>query len=207
SHSDEGINAVYYAAGLLVEESTTDPSLIALVTELNHPSNRSKDRFCIWTDVPVPLIAARMRHELEHARQCRAHSVALWALTDLVGDVLAETVGESPGGAALYNASPVELDASAAAAWFVRRRYGDDIAMELLDSAHAEADGPNLRLHLGPGPLETLPARMLAFLWQFPAACTAFEHRTGTPVALALEAVWPGAEQIWSRLERLPAKP
>ncbi|MGI9657785.1 MAG: hypothetical protein ACR2OD_02670, partial [Gaiellaceae bacterium] len=33
AHSEEGINAVYYASGVLVEESSTDPSLIALSSE------------------------------------------------------------------------------------------------------------------------------------------------------------------------------
>lgn len=201
--SSRGVNAVYYAPGVMVDDTGDDPCLGSVRGALDLPANRNRHRVCLWTGVPRPLVSARMRHELEHARQCRKHGSALWWLAELVGDVLAEVVGDAPGGAALYNATPIEIDASAAASRYVAQRYGDAVTRDLLDSKHAATDGPNLRPQLDPGPIETLPTRTLAFLWAFPEACAAFERRNETLIATALEAVWPGGHLTWNRLEEL----
>ena len=66
-----------------------------------------------------------------------------------------------PGNGLLYTIIPNELDANAAAAMFVRARYGHERIVELLEAR--DEDSAAFRSLVGPASLETLPERLLAF--------------------------------------------
>lgn len=95
----------------------------------------------------------------------------------------------------LINAMPTELDANAAAAMHLRERYQDRVADVCLSDWSVL--GCSL---LGPEPLDTLPARMVAFAFIHRGGC-AKATQTGMPLAAILDDCYEGASELWSSLE------
>jgi hypothetical protein len=93
--------------------------------EANGEPGRSKRRVAIWTDHSEEGIAATLRHELEHTIQHEGQGRVLQRLHDEAFDVLCRIAGGLPGSNLLYNMIPMEQDANAAAAVFVRSLFGD----------------------------------------------------------------------------------
>jgi hypothetical protein len=115
-------------------------------------------------------------------------------------DVLPEVAGGLGGacGGALINSIPTELDCNAAASVYLAGRFS---AAEL----DAIREGP--RKHLAcslipPPPLQTLPARMIAFAYLHCEAAERQAARHGFPVASMLRAMYPQAPALWSLLEK-----
>jgi hypothetical protein len=159
----------------------------------------NQHRIAVWVDAPTPVLGAKLRHELEHARQWEAHGKPLFNLNDLAMVALAERVGNLPGGGMLYNLNPIETDANAASARFAWDRYGEDECRALCEPS---ADyGALFRSHLPPPSVETLPKRILNFLQQFPDACERIAECDGRPFTELLDEAWEGAGAAWEAMD------
>jgi hypothetical protein len=109
--------------------------------------------------------------------------------------VLAMRVGGLTGGGLLYNTIPNELDANAAAAMFVRARYGAARINELLDARHE--DSALFRSLVGPGPVESLPERLFGFFIGHRDLCERFAAAAGFPFTQLLDLEWNGVGALW----------
>jgi hypothetical protein len=165
-------------------------------------ANRHKDRYRVgcFVQVPAAVLAGRLRHELEHARQHRAHGQRLFDLQALLIDVVALRFGGRPGGADVYNLMPLEHDANAAAARYVARRHGDEA--ETLLAAGYRASGL-FRSLTGPEAVETLPARTVSFAYLYVDLCERYAAGRDTSFGELLDGSWPGAGDLWERLRKL----
>ncbi|SRR6266851_501123 len=90
------------------------------------------------------------------------------------------------------------MDANAAAAAFVRDRFGVDRINVLLDAR--DGDSSAFRSLVGPAPLETLPERMLRFFATVEDLCERYADRTGFSFARLLNVHWRGAGAVYERL-------
>jgi hypothetical protein len=167
--------------------------------------HRDRHRIAVWVDGPTPVLGAKLRHELEHARQWDAHGKPLFDLNDLTLAVLAERVGGLPGGGVLYNLIPTETDANAASAAFAWARYGEEVCRPLCDPM--SRDGALFRSLTPPPAIETLPTRMLAFLLQFADLCERFAERRERSFTDLLDEAWPGASASWAALQAVTFDP
>jgi hypothetical protein len=143
-----------------------------LLDEMNDGACIDAYRIVVFRDRNIEGIAALIRHELEHARQRDVHGQPLMELSGIAENVISERVGGLKGGAFLYQTIPVEMDANAAAASFVRARYGADRIDELLRAG--DKDSAAFRSLVGPPPLETLPDRMIRYFATMPDLCHRF---------------------------------
>jgi hypothetical protein len=120
----------------------------------------------------VPVMGAMLRHELEHARQQVACGNDLLDIDDqFVDRAVGIKVGGLHGGTDLYNQKPIEQDANAAAAMYLREHHADHV--------DAILHGPCAQLtrsNTPPESTDTLLARTIAFLFQFRDIC---ERDTG----------------------------
>jgi hypothetical protein len=162
---------------------------------------RDRHRIAVWVDSPKEILGARLRHELEHARQVDARRRIL-DLNDLVLGVVWMKLAELKGSGQLYNAIPLEVDANAAAARFAWARYGEKLCRQLADPENAAGlkDGVLFRSLTPPAPLETLPLRMLAFLFQYADLCELFAKRRERPFEDLLDEAWPGMAEGWAAM-------
>ena len=161
---------------------------------------RDLHRVVVWSDQQPVLLAAKMRHELEHARQFEAHGPALFGLYDLVNAALDLKVAGLMGGGHVYSSIPTEVDANAAAARFVSGRHAVDAA-RLLEERHEASN--LLRSLTGPGPLKTLPGRMVAFAYEYADLGERYfrERSFAMTFAATVDQTWPGALQAWSAID------
>lgn len=124
------------------------------------PKNLSVHRVAVWTGGTTEGTAGLLRHELEHIRQIvhhRQHGGGEYELFDLHVD--ARNSVASCGGK--YQTIPMESDANAAAAIFVRRLYGDERIDYLTDSE--DIDSFVFSPREGPQSMDGLPQRMKTF--------------------------------------------
>jgi len=85
-----------------------------------------KHRVAIWTSRKSEIaMAALLRHELEHSLQFAAHGQLIRRRFEVSQDILGEAAKGVPNNGFLRQNIPMEADANAAAAHFVRRHYGD----------------------------------------------------------------------------------
>jgi hypothetical protein len=162
-------------------------------------ANRHQEMYRVGTyiDCEVSVLAGNLRHELEHARQHRAHGQPIFDLGTLVQNVVARRFGGRPGGGYIYGLLPHEHDANAAAARHVAQRHHDE-AERLLAAGHPAAG--LFRSLTGPGPMDTLPARIVAFAYLYADLADAHAADRGTDFASLLDTMWAGAGQFWRRL-------
>jgi hypothetical protein len=106
--------------------------------------------------------AAKLRHELEHARQWEICGPEPFMLMQLAREVHRRKTGGMVYGAFL-NQMPIEDDANAAASLFVRKRWPDCVD----ELRRHEAYGTLARAVLGPATPETLVVRMVGFLFHY----------------------------------------
>ncbi len=137
------------------------PELDALLPVMNGPECIRSARVALWTGRANEGITGLMRHELEHARQYDVHR-QLHGLYEVAQDVVATV----PRGGWLYQAIPVEFEANAAAARFVRGHFGGQRIDELIDAK--DDDIALFRSPVVPSPIESLPERMVTFLAAYP---------------------------------------
>jgi hypothetical protein len=91
------------------------------------------------------------------------------------------------------------MDANAAAATFVRERYGTERIDELL--RERDNDSAAFRSLVGPPPLETLPDRMIHFFATMPDLCDRCVERTNYSSFAELLNIhgWRGAGDLYER--------
>jgi hypothetical protein len=170
--------------------------------ELRHEMNADlcveATKVLIWRSTRIEETAARIRHELEHARQYAVYGQKLTDLYGLCVAVVRVRVAGLPGGSLLYTTIPIELDANAAAARFVTSLYGADRILELLKEK--DVDGAPLRSLVAPGAITTLPERMLSFLASHRDLSERYAEQVGLDFATLIELRWHGAGEKWTQL-------
>jgi hypothetical protein len=160
--------AVCYPPGDLLIDDPEDLIRGNALDEANSSEHIRKHRIAIYEDVDpddpfeVALLGAKLRHELRHAEQHEACGKALLDLDELAGDVILWKAGGLPRSNSLYHMKPMEIDANAASAEFVREAYPGQVEA-LLESE----DGVLARSNTPAGDLLDLPAQTVAFLFLF----------------------------------------
>lgn len=134
-----------------------------------------------------------MRRELEHVRQYDAQR-QLHGLCEVAQDVVATV----PRGGWLYQAIPVEFEAIAAAARFVRGHFGEQRIDELIDAK--DDDIALFRSPVVSSPIESLPERMVTFLAAYPDLCERWADDSREMFRRRLDLHWRGAGTRWTRL-------
>jgi hypothetical protein len=196
--SSHGNAGRYLHRHLRIDPENEAPEIGPILDEANHDDCIDQHRIVVFTDRTIEGIAALIRHELEHARQYEAQGQPLSELGGVAEQVIRERVGDLVGGGFLYQVIPIEMDANAAAALFVRTHFGADRIDKLL--AQNDKDGSGFRSLVGPPPIETLPERMIRFLATMPDLCESYAERADLSFAMLLNAHWPGAGDIYERL-------
>lgn len=160
--------ATYPAGNPLVEESDDLIRGPALV-EANTAEVINKHRVAIYADfdegdpVELAIVGGKLRHELRHVEQrMSAASSDLFALDELADQIAKWKAGGLAGSSVLYNLKPIEIDANAASAKFLREYHAAVIA----DILQGE-DASLARSNTPPGSLEDLPAKTVAFMFLF----------------------------------------
>lgn len=195
SAGGSGAGAAWFPPGDDLRQGDNFPDASQL-HEANAPENINLHRIVVRVDDDVAVTAARMRHELEHARQYDALRRSIFLLYDFLLRALAHRVGGLNDCAGhLINAIPSELDANAAASMHLRARHPDQIA-RICASEH-QVLACSL---VGPEPFKTLPARMVAFAYIHRGRC---EEATVTGMTLAeiLDDCYEGASELWVKLD------
>ncbi len=196
--SETGFCAFYFVPGQEIYDSPEFPDKLGGQIE---NANRHLDlhRIAAWVETDLPVLGARLRHELEHARQYDEFGEHLYALNDLITHVMTRKVGGLRGGGRLYNFNPIEVDANAAAARFAWERYGEEEARRRLEDGEEE-DSALFRSLTPPADIATLPKRLLCFLAQFPDLCEMESTACGRPFEELLARAWPGIDDTWRAL-------
>jgi hypothetical protein len=143
--------------------------------------------------VAEAALAAKLRHELEHARQWEACGREPFFLMQLAREVHRRKTGGIVYGAFL-NQMPIEDDANAAASLFVRKRWPDCVD----ELRRHEAYGTLARAVLGPATPETLVVRMVGFLFHYRDIIR--DLAGGTPVAMYIRYDAPNGAAAWQAL-------
>jgi hypothetical protein len=194
--SETGYGGMHFQRVLHIYESDDlGDDINALLDELNAEEQIDATRILVWRDRTIAGRAAMIRHELEHAVQNEANGPGVEALYHLAKSVLAVRVGGLAGGGLLYTTIPNELDANAAAAMFVRARYGNDRINALLDAR--DHDSASFRSLVGPGPVDALPERLFGFFVSHRDLCDRFAATADFSFAQLLDLDWPGAGALW----------
>lgn len=205
SNSEDGWSGWHLPADRFVYEDARLPEVDdALREEMNSEEFISATKVLVWRDRKVEELAGTIRHELEHAKQQAAHGQQLVDLHGLAFDVVLVRVGGLPKSSLLYTVIPMELDANAAAASLVRDRYGAERVVELLNDD--AVDGGVFRSNVGPGSVDDLPERMLAFLAAHRDLCERLAEAREEPFREMVERAWTGAGEVWDNLTGDPAK-
>jgi hypothetical protein len=145
-------------------------------------------------DTLIPTVGGLLRHELHHAGQYEAVEPSVFDIDDLLDEAIRVKVGGLPGGPAFYNQKPVEQDANAAAAMYLRKHHPDHVDLIL--------DGPMSHLARSltpPESFDTLLARTVACLYQYRDVCVRWWD--SMDFALRLGALDKRAERLWRELD------
>jgi hypothetical protein len=199
ARASDGSGAVHFPPGHEIGEAD-QMDHEGYIRVANEPKNRDLHRIALWTGVDPPVLAGRLRHELEHARQWDRFGQPIFDLYDLLlREVLPAKAGGLDGCLGMYfNAIPAEQDANAAAAIFVHDQQGDDAIAALCRDPDYRNLGCSL---LGAQPLDTLPARMVAFAFTHRDCCELVAKSYDGDFAEVLDNRFEGAGDLWRRLE------
>lgn len=146
-------------------------------------------------DTLIPVLGAMLRHELEHARQQEQCGNDVLDIDDQFLDhAVRIKAGGLPGGTELYNLKPMEQDANAASAMYLREHHAEHVDRIL--------EGPSAQLarsNTPPETLDTLLARTVANLFQYRDICNGFTD--GIPFAKRLDVYDARAGYLWRQLD------
>jgi hypothetical protein len=165
----------------------------------NSERARGGHRIAAWLGVEEVPLAARLRHELEHARQWDALGEGFYwfdcRMRAAVGSVFGSSEpGKRRGSARIYNLFPSEVEANAAAVEFVLREYGEAAVAEWRGSpGHGELFGSSGR----PSPFVELPRETLCFAALCPRE---FEGEVGDRLDECLRMAGDSERAVWRRL-------
>jgi hypothetical protein len=200
----EGPVAAYYKPWLNIEDDRfLSPAQRA---DAEADVNRPLQRIVIFEDFDfandqlgntlVPVMGAMLRHELEHARQQQSCGDEVLDIDDQFLDrAIRLKVGGLSGGAGLYNVKPMEQDANAAAAMYLRARHPQHV-----DAILEGPCGHVARSNTPPEALDSLLARTVACLYQFRDVVVADRDPT-IEFAKRLAVYDPRAGALWRQLE------
>jgi len=188
NRSSAGFGAKAWVRGSVIDDAADVEALGERLAEANSGRVRNLRRVAVWTGGRSREgLAATLRHELEHTVQLEVLGEILQQLSDDAYSVLIEHAGGLPGSGVLYHAIPAEADANAAAARFVRDRFGDARIDELVEGG--DRDRAAMRQQNPPEPLETLRDRMQDFVGVLgPAMAKEFADRDPTRRSIPSEA-------------------
>jgi hypothetical protein len=196
-----GLGAKWYEPGMTIE---ADDDLVSeeLAAEANSAEHRDRQRVIVRRPLesdPVSIAAfsGKLRHELEHVRQWKACGLPVFQLDNLADGVLAPKIRGLKEGNRFKHLKPIEQDANAASAMFLRERWPDAVDSLL----HDPNDGVLVRSLTPPGSLETLVTRMVAFLYLYEDLCAALEATWVMGFAEHLDNIAPGAAALWRTLQ------
>ncbi len=196
--SSSGFSARHWSRNRYIDAAQEPADLVSAIEQMNQDDCVDAYRVAVWTERSEEGIAALLRREAEHPRQFEMHGRCLLDLYDLAEGVLQEYAGGLAGSALLYQAIPLEFDANAATAVFVRSRYGDDRIDELLRAG--DKDSAAFRALVPPPSPDKLPERVVLFLASMPHLCSRFADRQGIRFPRILDLHWSGAGAVWQRL-------
>jgi hypothetical protein len=164
--------------------------------EAENDANQPLHRIALFKDhgeeseERIAIVGGLLRHELHHARQFEAAGQAVIDLDGEFDDIIRVKFGGLPGGSTYYNLKPLEQDANAAAAMYLRSQHAEHVNRIL--------EGPSghlARSNTPPEPPETLLARTVACLYQYREVCV---QRSGEiDFGLRLGVIDKRAEEIW----------
>jgi hypothetical protein len=141
------------------------------------------------------VLAAKLRHELEHACQWDVWGREPFDLMKLVLEVHRRKMGGTIYGT-FRNQMPIEDDANAAASVFVRRVRPDSVE----DLKYHDAYGPLFRSVVKPPNPQTLVSRMIGFLFQHRDEVQALAADAGVPEADYIGFFSNSGAQVWLAL-------
>jgi hypothetical protein len=146
----------------------------------------------------IAFVAAKMRHELEHARQWDAVGGDAFTMQQIARLVVGLA---NPGEFGVHvNRAPLEAAANAASSAFARARFPSDIVERV---AARPDSGPLVRHTEPPDTPATLVDRTIAFLFDdYRDACARVETG-GIPFPDWLDQHAPGTGVLWRRRERV----
>ena len=150
-------------------------------------------------DLATPRIAlGRLRHELEHARQCDK-SRSTYEFMGVAQDVLRHALEQKGtdnwcGSSTLYNALPHEVDANRASAILTHAHFGPPNESDLTSR------GAELFRDNSPVEASTLPRRLLALTALFPRSLDGVAELRGTTRSELVESLGPDAQFAWVKL-------
>lgn len=136
------------ASGLF-DASFIAPGEVVFGQEVAHLESRqrgvinddlTKPRLTLRVDPEPPVVAGKLRHELEHVRQWQhvPDGRRLFVMYDAVLNFTGDFVGEDRrASAVLYNIIPFESDANAAAQAFTERVFGSGVGDPYRDGEYA----------------------------------------------------------------------
>lgn len=154
-------------------------------------------------DVPPELIdgafAAKVRHEVEHARQWSVCGIEPFRLARDFAPQVWRQEADGIGYGVFINRVPLEADANAAASMFLGR-----VRPELVQELARHSDyGPLARAERGPERPETLNKRMAAFFFEHRESVEAIAaSNAGLTVDQLFRSVWhaPNTANAWRLL-------
>jgi hypothetical protein len=205
--SKSGRGAQWFEPGMTIE---ADDDLVSeeLAADANAPQHVDWHRVVVRRPLmsdPVSIAAfsGKLRHELEHARQWNACGLPVFQLSHVADWVLAPKLRGLAGGNSFTNLKPIEQDANAASAMFLRARWPDAVTPLLNDPN----DGPLVRSLTPPGSTATLVTRMVAFLYLYEDLCAALEATWAIGFAENLDDIDPSAGALWRTLQAATTTP
>lgn len=188
--------ARHYRPGYPIGENILAPEQHELARDWAeaHPYGHRIILFCdAWRSYEAPLagalVGALLRHEAEHARQHEKIGPRLWELDELLTHAMCVHVAGTSGGADLLTFRPVEQDANAAAAQYLRKRHQHAVEA-ILGGCFRHVARPQTP----PQRYETLFARTVACLYQYRECC---QHDA---LDVKLNTLCPHARGLWAAL-------
>jgi hypothetical protein len=189
------INALYYPTDAVAPpDQVPDAADRARVN-----AQLDRHRVGVWAEGKSrAVVGALLRHELEHVRQWQRLRARQDALYTIAKDLLWRKAGNLDGcQGGLINTIPAEDDCNAAAAIYVREHHKDAVA-EICRSD----DFRHLACSLvGPQPIETLPARTVAWMFVHSDLCAQVVEGQASSFGEILRAANPRDQELWDAIE------
>ena len=160
--SSDGYLGMTYPRAVKFRAGESDMDLDSRLDVLNAPGQISGVRVAVCVGYPEEIVAGLIRHEFEHARQFDAITgQPANALHDRAIQVLEPARG-LPNAGQLYGQIPMQRDANAASALFLRTRYRPDRIDQLMERYPCMAG--LMRRPSEPPTLDTIEERMTQFV-------------------------------------------
>lgn len=197
------IKAATYPPGRMLIDDPEDIIRGSTLAEANLAEHQYKHRIAIFEDideddpVAVGIAAGKLRHEIRHGEQRERCGQVLFDLDDMLYDLILAKVGGLPGSALWYQLKPIEADANAASARFLRRSHP-----EVIEEILVSDDAPLARSKTAPGALDHLPAKTVAAMFGLQEVAHDPATWGGSPIPFEnrLRAVDPRAARLWADL-------